>query len=52
MNVDDVVQERIEAARRRIARQKRQRAELAEARQYGLRVRHAAKMRRYNREAP
>lgn len=48
MNVDDIVRERIEAARIRAERRKRQRAELAEARQYGLRARHAAKLIRRN----
>lgn len=50
MNVNDIVEERIEAARRRIALRKRQRAELAEARRYGLQARKRAKMRRRHRD--
>ena len=46
MNVDDLVQQRIEAARRREADRKRQRAELAAARAAGLARRHAAKLHR------
>ncbi|MBM9621802.1 hypothetical protein ACFQ60_17805 [Streptomyces zhihengii] len=45
MNVDDVVQERIEAARIRIAAAKRRREELGAARRRGLVARHAAKLR-------
>lgn len=46
MNVEDVVQEQIEAARRRIALRKKQRAELAAARREGLMARHKAKAKR------
>lgn len=48
MNVDDVVAERIAAARARIAAAKRRRATLAAARQRGLAQRHAAKLRNLN----
>ncbi|MFD6914050.1 hypothetical protein [Streptomyces virginiae] len=46
MNVNDLVQERIEEARRKTAAKKRAREELAEARRCGLRARHTAKLRR------
>ncbi|MFD6939649.1 hypothetical protein ACFWAP_26310 [Streptomyces goshikiensis] len=46
MNVNDIVQERIDAARRKAAAKKRAREELAQARQRGLQARHAAKLRR------
>lgn len=52
MNVNDIVRERIEQARRITAAKKRARAEFAEARRYGLRARHAAKYARYKRETP
>lgn len=45
MNVDDVVAERIAAARLRIEAAKKRRAALAAARQRGLAHRHAAKLR-------
>ena len=45
MNVDDVVAEKIAAARARIEATKRRRAALAAARQRGLAHRHAAKLR-------
>ncbi|MET9506892.1 hypothetical protein ABZX62_00140 [Streptomyces flavidovirens] len=45
MNVDDVVAEKIAAARARIEAAKRRRAALAAARQRGLALRHAAKLR-------
>ncbi|MGW2226822.1 hypothetical protein [Streptomyces formicae] len=45
MNVDDVVAERIAAARARIEANKRRRAALAAARQRGLAHRHAQKLR-------
>lgn len=48
MNVDDIVRERIEAARIRAERRNRERAELAEARQYGLIARHRGKLIRRN----
>ncbi|MFJ3024080.1 hypothetical protein ACIPH4_24510 [Streptomyces tendae] len=46
MNVDDVVAERIAAARRRAEADKRRRQELADARQHGLAARHAQKLQR------
>lgn len=45
MNVDDLVEERIRAARVRIAAAKRRRAELSAARARGLKARHANKLR-------
>ncbi|MFE5139271.1 hypothetical protein ACFRDV_16610 [Streptomyces fagopyri] len=45
MNVDDVVRERIEQARRKAEEEKRRRAELAAARRRGLAFRHAARLR-------
>jgi hypothetical protein len=45
VNVDDVVAEKIAAARARIEAAKRRRAALAAARQRGLAHRHAAKLR-------
>ncbi|MFD3530503.1 hypothetical protein [Streptomyces sp. NPDC058664] len=50
MNVDDIVQERIAAAKRKDEQRKRRREELAERRKYGLQARHAAKMRRWNKD--
>ncbi|MFK4595728.1 hypothetical protein [Streptomyces pristinaespiralis] len=52
MNAEDVVQEQIAEARRKIEAKKRRRAELQEARRHGLEARHAAKMRRWQREDP
>ncbi|MFH9225939.1 hypothetical protein [Streptomyces lydicus] len=49
MNVNDIVAERIEAARRRAAFNKRRREELAKARRAGLVQRHANKLRNLNR---
>lgn len=49
MNVNDIVAERIEQARQRTAARKRQREELAAARQRGLQARHAAKLNRQAR---
>ncbi|MFD9716689.1 hypothetical protein [Streptomyces sp. NPDC056500] len=46
MNVEDLVQERIAAARRKIAADKQRRQELNAARQRGLAYRHAAKLKR------
>ncbi|WP_413753066.1 hypothetical protein NRF20_20795 [Streptomyces sp. R-74717] len=51
MNVDDVVRHRIAEARRKDEQKKRRRAELAERRRYGLQARHAAKVRRWDKEA-
>ena len=45
MNVDDVVAEKIAAARRRAEEAKRRRAALAASRKRGLAIRHAAKLR-------
>ncbi|TRV70817.1 hypothetical protein FKN01_32220 [Streptomyces sp. 130] len=45
MNVNDIVQERIQAARNRIAANKRRRDELNAARTAGLTARHAQKLR-------
>ncbi|MFG3235002.1 hypothetical protein ACGFZG_25000 [Streptomyces antibioticus] len=45
MNVDDVIAERIAAAKWRAAQKKKRRAELAEARRAGLAARHAQKLR-------
>ncbi|MEU0977973.1 hypothetical protein [Streptomyces griseus] len=44
MNVEDLVQERIAAARRKIANDKQRRAELAEARRHGIAARHRQKL--------
>jgi len=49
MNVDDVVAEKIAAARARAEATKRRRAALTAARQCGLAFRHAAKLRNQNR---
>lgn len=51
MNVDDVVADRIAAARRRIEAAKRRRATLQAARQAGLAHRHAAKLRNLRKRA-
>ncbi|WP_075662254.1 hypothetical protein [Streptomyces acidiscabies] len=48
MNVDDIVAEKIAAARARAEAAKRRRAALAAARQRGLAHRHAAKLRNQN----
>ncbi|MFH8528138.1 hypothetical protein ACH4GE_06885 [Streptomyces tendae] len=45
MNVDDIVAEKIAAARARIEATKRRRAALQAARQRGLAHRHAARLR-------
>ncbi|MFF7200490.1 hypothetical protein [Streptomyces sp. NPDC008141] len=45
MNVDDLVAEKIAAARARIEANKRRRAALAANRQRGLALRHAQKLR-------
>ncbi|MBT2425224.1 hypothetical protein J7F02_05870 [Streptomyces sp. ISL-112] len=44
MDVNDIVQERIAAARRKIANDKKRRTELAEARQHGIAARHRQKL--------
>jgi len=46
-HVDQAVEQRIAAALQKRARRRRQRAELDEARSYGLASRHAAKLRRW-----
>lgn len=46
MNIDDIVAEKIAAARARAEAAKRRRAALTAARQRGLAHRHAAKLRR------
>jgi hypothetical protein len=48
VNVDDVVAEKIAAARARIEANKRRRATLNAARQRGLAARHATKLREAN----
>ncbi|WP_078657299.1 hypothetical protein, partial [Kitasatospora aureofaciens] len=52
MDVNDVVAEKVEAARRKIANDKRRRQELAEARRHGLAARHAQKLARLSRYTP
>ncbi|MGW1892118.1 hypothetical protein ACWCP6_17940 [Streptomyces sp. NPDC002004] len=49
MNVDDIVAEKIAAARARVEATKRRRAALAAARQRGLAARHAQRLRNLNR---
>lgn len=49
MNVDDVVAEKIAAARARIEATARRRAAMKAARQRGLALRHAAKLRHLSR---
>jgi hypothetical protein len=44
VDVNDVVRERIEQARRKAEAEKQRRAELAEARRAGLAARHARKL--------
>lgn len=48
MNVDDVIAERIEAARARAELAKKQRAARAAARKRGIAIRNAAKLRQRN----
>lgn len=48
MNVDDVIAERIEAARARAELAKKQRAARAAARKRGVAIRNAAKLRQRN----
>ncbi|MFF5919560.1 hypothetical protein ACFY8C_14560 [Streptomyces flavochromogenes] len=50
MNVDDIVRARVAEAKRKAEQRKRRREELAERRKYGLQARHAAKMRRWNKD--
>ncbi|WP_432170941.1 hypothetical protein [Streptomyces sp. 1222.5] len=52
MNVDDVVAEKIAAARARAEAAKRRRAAFTAARQRGLAARHAAKLRRFVESTP
>lgn len=49
-HVEEAVQRRIAAARWKAEEKRRRREELAEAREYGLQARHAAKMRRWSAE--
>ncbi|WP_411097163.1 hypothetical protein [Streptomyces sp. 020-2-3H-GM] len=51
MNVNDVVAEKIEAARRKIANDKRRRQELADARRHGIAARHRQKLAHLARTA-
>lgn len=52
MNVNDVVAEKVEAARRKIAADKKRREELAEARKHGIAARHRQKLARLSRYSP
>jgi hypothetical protein len=52
VNVDDVVAEKIAAAKRKAENAKRRRAALAANRQRGLALRHAAKLRRLAEDSP
>lgn len=47
-NVDDSVQDQIRAARRKREKRRQQRAEFAEAREYGLEARKRTKMRHWD----
>ncbi|MFC7973902.1 hypothetical protein ACFUT3_01380 [Streptomyces cinereoruber] len=49
-HVEQAVAARIAAAKVKAEQRKRHREELAERRKYGLQARHAAKMRRWNRD--
>jgi hypothetical protein len=49
-HVERQVQARIAAAQRKAEQRKRRREELDERRKYGLQARHAAKMRRWNKD--
>ncbi|WDT90771.1 hypothetical protein H0E86_03920 [Streptomyces sp. SCSIO-PteL053] len=51
MNTEDLVQERIAAARRKIANDKRRREELAEARRHGIAARHRQKLAHLQQQA-
>ncbi|WP_406306278.1 hypothetical protein OHA61_34195 [Streptomyces sp. NBC_00885] len=50
--VEQAVAARIAAVKAKAAEQRRRREELAEARAHGLEARHAAKIRRWEREQP
>lgn len=52
MNTDDVVAEKVEAARRKIADDKQRREELAEARRHGIARRHRQKLAHLSRYSP
>lgn len=52
MNVDDVVAEKVAAARRRAEANKERRAEFAENRARGVAARHATKTARVARQSP
>ncbi|MEU6101174.1 hypothetical protein [Streptomyces flaveolus] len=49
-HVDAQIQARIAAAKAKRQQRRRQRAELKEAREYGLQARHTAKLARWQRE--
>ncbi len=49
-HVDEQIQARIAAEAQKRARRRRQRAELDEARQYGLQARHTAKLARWQKD--
>ncbi|MZE56154.1 hypothetical protein GTY86_33770 [Streptomyces sp. SID5770] len=49
-HVEQQIRARIAAAKAKDEQRKRRREELAERRKYGLQARHAAKMRRWNRD--
>lgn len=49
-HVEQQIQQRIAAAKRKRDRRRQQRTELNEAREYGLQARHAAKVRRWQTE--
>ncbi|CAM5254428.1 hypothetical protein [Streptomyces coeruleorubidus] len=49
-HVDEQIAARIAAARLKRSKRRQQRAELDEARAYGLHARHTAKMRRWAKE--
>lgn len=49
MNIDDIVQQRIAAAKAQAEQRRAERAEFAERRRRGLQARHANKMRRQGR---
>lgn len=51
-HVEQQIAARIAEARRKAEQRKRRRAELDVRRQYGLASRYAAKMRRWDKEAP
>nr|WP_244211639.1 hypothetical protein [Streptomyces antibioticus] len=50
-HVDERIAARIATARQKRAQRRQQRAELDEARQYGLQARHTAKLARWQKES-